>query len=38
MEFQIRLAAVESSDLDFVPAAFRNAGVSGAGRYIPKEL
>jgi len=35
LEFQIRLAALESSDLEFVPAAFRSANISAAAKKIP---
>jgi hypothetical protein len=35
LEFQIRLAAVESSDLEFVPAAFRSANISAIPKKTP---
>ncbi len=35
LEFQIRIAATESSDLEFVPPAFRGANVLAAAKKIP---
>lgn len=35
LEFQIRLATVESSDLEFVPSAFRSGNISAAAKKIP---
>jgi hypothetical protein len=32
LEFQIRLAVAETSDLEFVPATFRNANLPAASR------
>jgi hypothetical protein len=34
LEFQIRLATVESSDLEFVPSAFRSGNISAAAKKI----
>jgi hypothetical protein len=34
LEFQIRLDAIESSDLEFVPAAFRSANISAVAKKI----
>jgi hypothetical protein len=35
LEFQIRLAVAETSDLEFVPASFRSDNVSAAAKRIP---